>query len=146
MQPTGGILTLASPGYFEAAGTRLLRGRTFEPTDRRGGERVAVVNDTMARLITPDGNVVGLCVPFNGQVSRGACTHIVGVVESQPRFYLDDEPQPLVFLVWAQSPNAVPLARHRWLCGRATPRGTRPLYALRSKACGATCRSCPWSH
>jgi len=108
LQQRPGILTLAGPDYFEAAGIRLLRGRTFEPTDRQGGEPVAVADDAMARLITAAGNVVGLCVPFNRQVSRGGCTRIVGVVETQRRFYLDDRPHPSVFLVRAQSPNAVP--------------------------------------
>jgi predicted permease len=107
MPKTVTVLTLASPGYFEAAGTRLIRGRTFEPTDRRGGEPVAVVNDALARLIAPDGDALGLCVPFNRQLTRGGCTHIVGVVESQGRSYLDEEPEPRVFLAWAQSPNAV---------------------------------------
>jgi predicted permease len=108
MQPTPGILAVAGPGYFESAGTRLLRGRTFEATDRRGGEPVAVVNEAMARLIVPDGEVLGLCVPFDRQVRRGGCTRIIGVVESERRFYLEDKPQPRVFLAWAQSPNAVP--------------------------------------
>ena len=108
MQQTPGILAVAGPGYFEAAGTRLLRGRTFQATDRRGGEPVAVVNDAMARMIAPDGDALGLCVPFDRQVRRGGCSRIVGVVESERRFYLDDKPQPRVFLAWAQSPNAVP--------------------------------------
>ena len=108
IQPKPGILAVAGAGYFEAAGTRLLRGRTFQVTDRRGGEPVAVVNDAMARLIDPSGDVLDLCVPFDRQVRRGECTRIVGVVESERRFYLDDEPQPRVFLAWAQSPNAVP--------------------------------------
>jgi predicted permease len=108
IQQTPGTLAVAGPGYFEAAGTRLLRGRTFQATDRRGGEPVAVVNDAMARMIAPDGDALGLCVPFDRQVRRGGCSRIVGVVESERRFYLDDEPQPRVFLAWAQSPNAVP--------------------------------------
>jgi ABC-type antimicrobial peptide transport system permease subunit len=62
----------------------------------------------MARLIAPDGEVVGLCVPLDRQIRRGGCTRIIGVVESERRFYLDDAPQPRVFLAWAQSPNAVP--------------------------------------
>jgi predicted permease len=107
-QPQPGILAVAGAGYFEAAGTRLLRGRTFQVTDRRGGEPVAVVNDSMARLIAPAGDVLDLCVPFDRQVRRGGCTRIIGVVESERRFYLDDEPQPRVFLAWAQSPNVVP--------------------------------------
>ena len=52
--------------------------------------------------------LLGLCVPFDRQVSRGGCSRIIGVVESQRRFYLDADFQPLVFLAWAQSPNAVP--------------------------------------
>ena len=69
---------------------------------------MAVVNDAMARLIAPDGDALGLCVPLDRQVRRGGCTRIVGVVESQRRFYLDADFQPLVFLAWAQSTNAVP--------------------------------------
>jgi predicted permease len=106
-QQTITILTLASPGYFEAAGTRLLRGRTFESTDRPGGEPVAVVDETMARRLAADGNVVGLCVPLNRQITRGGCTRVVGVVEPQRRTFLDDELHPRVFLVRAQSPNAI---------------------------------------
>jgi predicted permease len=108
IQPKPGILAVAGPGYFESAGTRLLRGRTLLDTDRRGTEPVAVVNDAMARLIAPAGDALGLCVPIDRQLRRGGCTRIVGVVESERRFYLDDEPQPRVFLAWAQSPNAVP--------------------------------------
>jgi predicted permease len=108
MQQTGPIMHLVGPGYFEVVGTRLLRGRAFEAADRQGGEPVAVVNDAMARLIAADGNVVGLCVPFNRQVRRGGCTSIVGVVETQRHSYLDDEKTPRVFLARAQFPNAIP--------------------------------------
>lgn len=62
MQQTITVLTLAGPGHFEVAGTRLLRGRTFEATDRPDSEPVAVVDETMARRIAPGGNVVGLVV------------------------------------------------------------------------------------
>ena len=129
LQQAVAILALAGPGYFEAAGTRLLRGRTFEATDRRGAEPVAVVNDAMARLIAPDGNVVGLCVPFDRQVRRGGCTHVVGVVESQGRYYLDDEPQRLVFLAWAQSQNAVQFGRPSLIVRTRNP--TRDAMAVR---------------
>ena len=109
MQQTPGILTVAGPGYFEAAGTRLLRGRTFEATDRRGGEPVAVVNDAMARLIAPDGNAARtLCAVRQAGQRVAAAPTSSASSRSQRRFYLDDEPQPRVFLAWAQSPNAVP--------------------------------------
>ena len=130
MQETYGILTVAGPGYFEAAGTRLLRGRTFEATDRRGGEPVAVVNEAMARLIAPNGDALGLCVPLDRQVRRGGCTRIVGVVESQGRSYLDDKPEPRVFLAWAQSPDAVPFGFPSLLV--RTPNPARDAAAVRA--------------
>jgi hypothetical protein len=121
IQPKPGVLAVAGPGYFEAAGTRLLRGRTFDVTDHRGGEPVAVVNDAMARLIDPTGAVLDLCVPFDRQVRRGGCTRIIGVVESERRFYLEEEPQPRVFLAWAQSPNAVPFGRPSLIVRTSNP-------------------------
>ena len=65
------------------------------------------MNDAMARLIAPEGDALGLVCRYR-QVRRGGCSRIVGVVESERRFYLDDKPRPRVFLAWAQSPNAVP--------------------------------------
>jgi putative ABC transport system permease protein len=121
IQQTFTVLTVVSPGYFEAAGTRLQRGRTFEASDRPGAEPVAVVDDTMARRLAPDGNVVGLCVPFNRQIRRGGCTRIVGVVERQRRTYLDDEFQPRVFLVRAQFPDAIPFGTPSFIVRTSSP-------------------------
>ncbi len=126
IQPTPGVLAVAGPGYFESAGTKLLRGRTFEATDRRGGEPVAVVNEAMARMIVPDADVLGLCVPFDRQVRRSGCTRIVGVVESERRFYLDEKPQPRVFLAWAQSPNAVPFGTPSLIVRTLNPASDAP--------------------
>jgi predicted permease len=103
----GPYLNMAGAGYFETAGTRLLAGRTFDATDRSGGEPVAVVNEAMARLMADDGNMVGRCVPLGDQVRDGGCTHIIGVVETQRRRYLEDKPVPVVFLSRAQAPNAI---------------------------------------
>ncbi len=147
MQQTPGILAVAGPGYFEAAGTRLLRGRTFEAADRArrraGSGRERRHGDGM---IAPDADALGLCVPFDRQVRRGGCSRIVGVVESERRFYLDDKPQPRVFLAWAQSPNAVPFGSPSLIVRTLDPAGTtRRRCAPYSRACEPTCPSCPWS-
>jgi len=43
------------PGYFEAMGIRLLRGRTFRPDDvRRDAPKVVIVDELMARRAWPD--------------------------------------------------------------------------------------------
>jgi predicted permease len=103
----GPYINLAGAGYFETAGTRILRGRGIEPTDTRG-EPVAVVNEAMARALDDGGNVVGRCVALGDQVTDGGCTHIVGVVETQLRRYLDpDSRVPVVFMARAQAPNTI---------------------------------------
>jgi predicted permease len=103
----GPYLNMAGVGYFETAGTRLLAGRTFDETDRSGGEPVAVLNEAMAWLMADDGNMVGRCVPLGDQVGGSGCTRIVGIVETQRRRYLDDKPVPVVFLSRKQAPNAI---------------------------------------
>lgn len=51
--------TLVTPGYFETVGIPLVRGRGFEPTDREGAPKVAVVNETFARHFFGDASPVG---------------------------------------------------------------------------------------
>lgn len=48
-----------SPGYFEAAGTRIVAGRGFRPDDRPGSIEVAVVNEGLARALWPGEDPVG---------------------------------------------------------------------------------------
>jgi predicted permease len=99
---------LVGAGYFETAGTRLLRGRGIDATDVRGSELVAVVNESMARLMADNGDVVGQCIPINRQVRIGGCTRIVGVVEDQRGWYSDTEMQPRIFKAWSQGPDVIP--------------------------------------
>ena len=102
-------LNVIGPEYFETAGTRLLRGRTIQPSDALGGELVAVVNDALARHVADDGNAVGRCVEiWSPGFDRVPCVHIVGVVESQRDAYLDPEPVAMIFRALAQAPQGVP--------------------------------------
>jgi len=105
----GATLNLVGPNYFETAGTRVLRGRGISGIDRKGTERVAVVDEPLARLLADDGNVVGSCVPFYRQVSIGGCTRIVGVVERQRRWLLEPETEllPAVFFARAQGADDI---------------------------------------
>jgi hypothetical protein len=104
----GNTSNVVGAGYFETAGTRLLRGRGIDVTDLRGSELVAVVNESMARLMADDGDVVGRCVPHNRQVRLGGCTRIVGVVEDQRGWFFDTDIHPRIFKAWAQGPDVVP--------------------------------------
>src|SRR5437879_2261073 len=57
-----------------------VRGRAFTPADR--GAPVAIVNETMARLLWPGETAIGKC--FVGRDKR--CAEIVGVVPDARRF------------------------------------------------------------
>src|SRR6266576_2192080 len=69
-----------TPGYFAAIGTSV-RGRAFTSADRAGS--VAIVNETMARLLWPGENASGKCfVPAGGENS---CAEVIGVVPDARR-------------------------------------------------------------
>ncbi len=75
------------PGFFEAAGTPLLAGRTFEPRDNEpGGRPVAIIDRLMAEKVFPGEDPVGQQL-IVGQTdstltgSKSAQVEIVGVVE-----------------------------------------------------------------
>jgi putative ABC transport system permease protein len=48
-----------SPGYFEAIGTSLLRGRVFDEHDTAGAAPVIIVNETAAKHFWPSENPIG---------------------------------------------------------------------------------------
>src|SRR6185437_12998519 len=52
-------IRVVTDGYFEAAGIPLRAGRVFTERDRASSEPVVVINETMARTISPGQNPVG---------------------------------------------------------------------------------------
>jgi len=66
--------------YFATVGTRILRGRGFDPSDRAGSEPVAIVNELMAETIWPGEDPIGRCLVSG--VDPAPCARIVGVAET----------------------------------------------------------------
>ena len=105
----GGTVNVAGAGYFETAGTKLLRGRTFQASDDVSAEPVAVVNEAMAKLLTAEGIAIGSCVTIRAiYLDRMPCVTVVGIVESQRNDYLKAAPAPIIFLAEPQVPPAFP--------------------------------------
>jgi len=50
---------VVGPGYFDALGVPLLRGRTIDDRDRQNSPPVAVINDEMARRMFPGEDPIG---------------------------------------------------------------------------------------
>jgi len=50
---------IVADGYFETFQVRVLRGRSFSQSDRRGSQSVAIVNESFTRRFFPDGDPIG---------------------------------------------------------------------------------------
>ncbi len=95
-----------SPGYFEALGIQLVRGRSFTWDDTASAAGAIVVNETMARRYWADGDAIG------GQVhSVGMDRLVVGIVADAKYYTLGEEPMPFMYVPYEQS-NQTALALH----------------------------------
>jgi predicted permease len=94
--PGGGpYVSAVSSDYFRTVGTRLLRGRVFTVADGASKERVAVVNETMARTLWPGREAIGRCIMMNDQ----PCSRVVGIVEDARRFQIAHEEAAMQYYV-----------------------------------------------
>jgi predicted permease len=82
-----------SPGYLEAAGTRLLAGRDFSWHDTTETPSVAIVNATFARTMWGDTPAIGQTFYISERL-----TEVVGVAEDGKYQTLMESPQAAVYL------------------------------------------------
>jgi MacB-like periplasmic core domain/FtsX-like permease family len=87
-----------SPGYLEAAGTRLLSGRDVAWQDTAKTPYVAIVNQTFARKMWGQTPAVG-----QRFILKGHLTEVVGVTEDGKYHDLQESPQPVVYGPFSQS-------------------------------------------
>ena len=87
-----------SPGYLEAAGTRLLEGRNVSGYDIAQSPCVAVVNSTLARKLWGQAPAIGQRFIVSGRL-----TEVVGIAEDGKYHDLVEESQPAVYLPWSQN-------------------------------------------
>jgi predicted permease len=87
-----------SPGYLEAAGTRLLGGRDFSWQDTTQTPYVSVVNETFARKMWGGTSAIG-----QRFIVRGHLTEVVGVVEDGKYHNMQESQQPVAYLSLSQN-------------------------------------------
>jgi predicted permease len=91
-----------SPGYFHAAHTALLAGRTFTWQDDQNAPRVAVINQEFARRIFGSpAKAMGAYF----KLPDGTRLQVVGIVENGKYASLTEDTQPAMFLPFLQSPS-----------------------------------------
>jgi putative ABC transport system permease protein len=94
--PWADISTI-SDGYFKTMGTRLVRGRGFEPTDTTTSLPVAIVNQAFVRQYWPTGD------PIGKQLGPGRSSlTVVGVVEDLRQESLQAEQSPTMYVPYTQ--------------------------------------------
>jgi predicted permease len=71
---------IVTDGYLEAMGERLVRGRTFTPTDTSDSQLVALVNETLARLYFNGRDPIGGRMKIGGMDPKRPWVTIVGIV------------------------------------------------------------------
>ncbi|MGA7343191.1 MAG: ABC transporter permease [Terracidiphilus sp.] len=94
---------IVSPGYLEAAGTRLLAGRDFKFDDDSKAPKVALVNRQFAvKVFGSVDKAIGGHFKFWG----GTRAEVVGVVEDGKYRFLTEDQQPAMFFSFLQQQSS----------------------------------------
>jgi putative ABC transport system permease protein len=88
--------------YFRLMNIPLLKGRAFTGQDRDGSQRVAVINEAMARTFFKDKEPLGARVRWARDREENWVT-IVGVVADVRHFGLNQPDEPAVYTPYAQT-------------------------------------------
>jgi putative ABC transport system permease protein len=91
-----------TPDYFRAMGIQLLRGRLFTDHDREGAQRVAIINETMAKRIFPDEDPIGKRIALTNEST--AYREIVGIVNDVKQYGLAEATPLQTYEPFAQKP------------------------------------------
>jgi predicted permease len=81
--------------YFDATGTRIVRGRGLTAQDRVGPARVAVVSEMLARKVWRGADPIGQCVKVSADTVP--CSEVVGVARDVRWGSLGDEDRMQVY-------------------------------------------------
>ncbi|HEY9405078.1 MAG TPA: ABC transporter permease [Pyrinomonadaceae bacterium] len=110
-QPDSLYLNSVETGYFETLGITLSRGRDFTAHDDQSSPDVVVVNETLARRLSPDGNALGKHLierdPFN---KKTRFMEVVGVARDSKYLWPTERPRYFAYRPLKQdTPGAVSL-------------------------------------
>jgi predicted permease len=87
-----------SPGYLEAAGTRLLAGRDVSWNDTSKTPYIAIINETFAQKMWGHARAIGQHFMVSGNLIE-----VVGVAETGKYHDMQESAQPVVYLPMTQS-------------------------------------------
>jgi predicted permease len=97
------MYNLVTPDFFGTMDTPVLRGRALDVRDTAAAPTVAVVNQTMAKLLWPGQEPVGRRIRLT---KFGKTAEVVGVARDGDYDDLQEAPQPYFYLAFAQHPQS----------------------------------------
>jgi putative ABC transport system permease protein len=92
----------ASPGYFQAIGIPLVRGRFFTETDTADGQRVGLIDEQIARRVWPNQDPIGKRFRLGNAALGFPWTTVIGVVGHVRHDGLDVDRRPQVYWNYLQ--------------------------------------------
>jgi putative ABC transport system permease protein len=122
-----------SPGYLEAMGTRLIKGRDLNDQDRGAAPRVALVDEAFVKQFLPNQEPIGQTLKERG----GQPTEIVGVTSSVMNGDFDERRDPQIYVPYGQE-----TWRSMYLVIRAGPNPAQLTSAVRGEV-GAVDKTLP---
>ena len=100
------LFTAITPGYFDAIGVRILRGRDFTQAEARTRtrRRVAIIDEEMAKKLFPSEDAIGQHVRYTIPPTDGSPNdlEVVGVVNTHRHDVQNDTPLTRLFVPLAQ--------------------------------------------
>ncbi len=100
------LYTASTPGYFDAIGVKLLRGRDFTQAEcqDKDGRRVAIIDEEMVKKLFPNEDVIGQHVRYTIPPKDGSPNdmEVIGVVGKHRHDVQNDTPLTRLFVPFAQ--------------------------------------------
>jgi predicted permease len=93
-----------TPNYFRVMGIPLMAGRLFDDGDVRSRPRVTLINGAMARAYFANENPLGKQLIFAFPPDTEEPREIVGIVGDVRDVSLGENPKPMMYVPFAQSP------------------------------------------
>jgi predicted permease len=105
----GALYTATTPGYFDAIGVKLLRGRDFTQAEaeNKNTPRVAIIDDEMAKKLFPNTDAIGQHVRYTQPPKDGSPNdmEVIGIVNSHRHDVQTDTLNRRLFVPLAQGYN-----------------------------------------
>jgi predicted permease len=105
----GGGFAPISPTYFSAFRIPIVKGRGFTDQDTGNAPAVAIINQAMAKRLWPTGDPLADRITIGrglGPLMELPGRQIVGIAGDVRDVSLNRDPQPIMYVPWAQMPDA----------------------------------------